>query len=76
MLSIKSFVNHHFHHVVSVSIKNKSFISYLFFLEFPENFRYTSAEHEHTGGYDANCTAICMTKMMAFIGKRKTKFSF
>jgi hypothetical protein len=40
----------------------------LFYLETPEDFRYASGEHEHTAGYDATCTAICLTKMMAFIG--------
>ncbi|UJR09960.1 hypothetical protein I4U23_014184 [Adineta vaga] len=41
--------------------------------ETPENFKYGSGEHEHTAGYDAMCTAICMAKMMAFIVE-KTEF--
>ncbi len=42
-------------------------------LETPDNFRYALSEHEHTAGYDATCTAICMTKMMAYIAD-KTEF--
>lgn len=41
--------------------------------ETPENFRYAFGEHEHTAGYDATCTAICMTKMMQYIAE-KTEF--
>ena len=43
-------------------------MSCFFSLDTDENFKYTSSEHEHTAGYDATCTAICMTKMMAYIG--------
>ncbi|CAF4195707.1 unnamed protein product [Rotaria socialis] len=35
--------------------------------ETADNFRYAVGEHEHTAGYDATCTAVCMTKMMAYI---------
>ncbi|CAF1641085.1 unnamed protein product, partial [Adineta ricciae] len=41
--------------------------------ETPENFKYGTGEHEHTAGYDAMCTAVCMVKMMAFIAE-KTEF--
>ena len=38
--------------------------------ETADNFRYAAGEHEHTAGYDATCTAICMTKMMAYIAEQ------
>ncbi|CAF4886943.1 unnamed protein product [Rotaria sp. Silwood1] len=38
-----------------------------------DNFKYASNGHEHTAGYDATCTAICMTEMMAYIAE-KTEF--
>ncbi|CAF1426328.1 unnamed protein product [Rotaria sp. Silwood1] len=38
-----------------------------------ENFQYASGEYEHTAGYDATCTAVCMAKMMAYIAE-KTDF--
>ncbi|CAF0964166.1 unnamed protein product [Rotaria sordida] len=41
--------------------------------ETADNFRYALGEHEHTAGYDATCTAICMAKMMAYIAE-KTDF--
>ncbi|CAF1228363.1 unnamed protein product [Rotaria sp. Silwood1] len=41
--------------------------------ETADDFRYASGEHEHTAGYDATCTAVCMTKMMAYIAE-KTEF--
>ncbi len=51
---------------------NIKYIIILWFLslETAENFRYASGEHEHTAGYDATCTAICMTKMMAYIAEQ------
>ncbi len=68
-------MNHHFRHVVSVQ-NNKNIpqiIQFFLYLETADNFRYASGEHEHTAGYDATCTAICMTKMMAYIAE-KTEF--
>jgi len=44
---------------------------FFFFIEAPPNFPYALGEHEHTAGYDATCTAICMAKMMAYIGINK-----
>ncbi|CAF3927703.1 unnamed protein product [Rotaria sp. Silwood1] len=41
-----------------------------------ENFQYASGEYEHTAGYDATCTAVCMAKMMAYIGTKDVKQSF
>ncbi len=55
-----------------IRISHKSF-SFFLYLETADNFRYASGEHEHTAGYDATCTAICMTKMMAYIAE-KTEF--
>ncbi|CAF2808727.1 unnamed protein product [Rotaria sp. Silwood2] len=38
--------------------------------ETSDNFQYASREYEHTAGYDAMCTAVCLTKMMAFIAEK------
>lgn len=74
MQYIKPFVKLHFHRVVSVDKKIvTTFHSHpltSFFLETADNFRYNAGEHEHTAGYDATCTAICMTKMMAYIAEQ------
>ncbi|CAF2883730.1 unnamed protein product [Rotaria sp. Silwood2] len=53
------------------TIRDPSFPACRF--ETAENFRYALGEHEHTAGYDATCTAVCMTKMMAYIAE-KTDF--
>ena len=64
-------MNLHFRQFVSVVHKNLLIANDLFSsLETAENFRYASSEHEHTAGYDATCTAICMTKMMAYIAEQ------
>jgi hypothetical protein len=76
MLFIKQFVNHHFQHVVLVYNNLNIIHNFLCsFLETADNFSY-AGEHEHTAGYDATCTAICMTKMMAYIGTKKKFFKF
>ena len=43
-------------------------LPFVFPLGVTDNFKYASSEYEHTAGYDATCTAICMTRMMAYIG--------
>lgn len=70
MQSTNSFVKLRFPRVVSVGQRFPSSIKSIALLETAENFRYNAGEHEHTAGYDATCTAICMTKMMAYIAEQ------
>ncbi|CAF0758967.1 unnamed protein product [Didymodactylos carnosus] len=38
--------------------------------ETPENFRYSTSEMEHTAGYDATMTGICIAKLLSFIAHK------
>ncbi|CAF1293647.1 unnamed protein product [Rotaria sordida] len=58
-------------HAIYKIIRESSFPACYF--ETTDNFQYASGEHEHTAGYDATCTAVCMTIMMAYIAE-KTDF--
>lgn len=73
-LSTKLSANRCFLHAVSVfhRFEHRSPHTLNIVVETPENFKYGAGEHEHTAGYDATCTAICLTKLMAFIGSIST----